>query len=50
MKRKRFSPEQIAKILKEFDQGITVQEISREHGVSSVSFYKWRQRYGGLDT
>jgi putative transposase len=50
MKRKRFSPEQIAKILKEFDQGKTVQEISREHGVSSVTFYKWRQRYGGMDT
>lgn len=50
MKRKRFSPEQIAKVLKEFDQGKTVQEISREHGVSSVTFYKWRQRYGGMDT
>lgn len=50
MKRKRFSPEQIAKILKEFDQGKTVQDISREHGVSSVTFYKWRQRYGGMDT
>jgi Transposase. len=49
MKGKRFRPEQISKILKEFEGGKSVQEITREHGVSPASFYKWRQRYGGLD-
>lgn len=49
MKGKRFRPEQISKVLKEFEGGKSVQEITREHGVSPASFYKWRQRYGGLD-
>ena len=49
MKRKKFSPQQIASILKEFDAGKTASEISREYGVSQAAFYKWRQRYGGLE-
>lgn len=49
MKRKRFTPEQIAKILKEFEAGKTAAEISREFGISQAAFYKWRQRYGGMD-
>jgi putative transposase len=49
MKKKRFTPEQIARILKEFDAGKTVAEISRDHGVSQAAFYKWRERYAGMD-
>jgi len=49
MKRSKFSPTQIAKILQEFDRGKSVEEISREHGISRAAFYKWRQRYGGMD-
>ena len=49
MKGKRFKPKQNSKVLKEFEAGKSVQEITREHGVSDASFYKWRQRYGGLD-
>ena len=49
MKGKRFKPEQISRVLKEFEAGKSVQEIIREHGVSAASFYKWRQRYGGLE-
>lgn len=48
MKRSKFSPQQIAKILKEFDEGKTAAEISREHGISQAAFYKWRERYGGM--
>lgn len=50
MKRKRFTPEQISAILREYDNGKDVQAIVREHGVSRASFYKWRQRYEGMDT
>lgn len=49
MKKKRFSPEQISAILREYDNGKDVQTIVREHGVSRASFYKWRQRYEGMD-
>lgn len=50
MRRSKFSPEQIAKILKEFDNGKSVEEISREHGVSTATFYKWRSKYAGLNS
>jgi len=50
MKKKRFSPEHIANILKEFDNGKSVEEIIRTHGVSKAAFYKWRQRYGGMNS
>jgi putative transposase len=48
MKKSTFSPNQIASILKEFDDGKSVEVITREHGVSRATFYKWRQRYGGM--
>jgi putative transposase len=49
MKKNHFSPSQIAGILKEFEQGKSVEEINREHGVSRATLYKWRQRYGGME-
>lgn len=48
MRKSKFSPQQIAKILKEFDNGKSVEEISREYGVSTSAFYKWRSRYAGM--
>lgn len=49
MKKSKFTPTQIAGILKEFDNGKPVDSITREHGISRAAFYKWRQRFGGLD-
>jgi len=49
MKKSRFTPEQTARILKEFDQGKSVEQITREYGISRAAFYKWRQRYGGME-
>jgi putative transposase len=49
MKKNHFSPLLIAGILKEFEQGKSVEEINREHGVSRATLYKWRQRYGGME-
>jgi putative transposase len=49
MKKSQFSPNQIASVLKEFDNGKTAEEITRDHGVSKASLYKWRQRYGGME-
>ncbi len=49
MKKKRFTPQQISSILKEHENGKSVEEIGRDHGVSRASFYKWRQRYGGME-
>jgi putative transposase len=49
MKRSKFNPTQIAKILKEFELGKDVDTLSRDHGISKATFYKWRQRYGGME-
>jgi putative transposase len=49
MKKSKFTPTQIAAILKEFEGGKSVEEISRSHGLSRATFYKWRQRYSGLE-
>ena len=49
MKKSTFTPAQIAGILKEFDQGKSAEELSRQHGISKASLYKWRQRYGGME-
>jgi len=49
MRKSKFSPTQIASILKEFDLGKEVEAIAHDHGVSKATFYKWRQRYGGID-
>lgn len=49
MKKKRFTPHQISKVLKEYEEGKSIEELSRDYGVSRASIYKWRQRYGGME-
>ena len=49
MKRSRYSETQIVKILKEAEAGVAVDELSRQHGFSKSTFYKWKAKYGGLD-
>ena len=50
MKRSRFTETKIVKILKEAEAGVAVEELSRQHGFSKSTFYKWKARYGGMDT
>lgn len=45
---KRYSEEQIVRILREAEGG-NAQEVLRKYGVSSASYYKWRQKYGGME-
>jgi putative transposase len=49
MKKSHYSDSQIIAILKQAEAGTPVPELCREHGMSSVSFYKWRAKYGGMD-
>lgn len=50
MKKSRFTDSQIIAILKQAESGTPVPELCREHGISSATFYKWRSKYGGMDT
>ncbi len=49
MKKSKFSESQIVKILKEYETGVPVQNLSRQHGISKSTFYKWRAKYGGME-
>lgn len=46
--KKRFSEEQIVKMIQEHKQGKSVSEISREYDVAEQTFYKWQQKYGDM--
>lgn len=50
MKKSRFTDSQIMAILKEAETGIPVTQLCRDHGMSNATFYKWRAKYGGMDT
>ena len=50
MKKTKYTDSQIMGILKQAENGVPVAELCREHGMSSTAFYKWRARYGGMDT
>ena len=49
MKGTRYSEEQIIRILREAEAGMPAAEVCRKHGVSEWSFYRWRQKYGGMN-
>jgi len=49
MKKSKYSDSQILSILKQAEGGAPVQELCREHGMSTATFYKWRSKYGGMD-
>ena len=48
LKKSRFTEEQIAFALKQVELGTKVEEVCRKVGISDATFYKWRQKYGGL--
>ena len=50
MKTSKFTDSQIMSILKQAESGTPVATLCREHGMSNATFYKWRARYGGMDT
>ncbi len=46
--KKRFSEEQIIKIIEEAKAGIKIEEICRKHGISKGTFYAWRANFGDM--
>jgi putative transposase len=52
MPRKKHTPEEIVAKLRQVDvlvsQGGAIAEAVRQIGVTEVTYYRWRQEYGGL--
>ena len=46
--KKRFSEEQIVRILQEAQKAKTEQEVIRKHNISDTTFYRWKKLYGGM--
>ena len=47
---KKMTEHQIVAILKEAEAGIPVKELCRKYGMGYSTFYKWREKYGGMET
>ena len=50
MKKTKYTESQIVNILKEAEAGVSLEDLSRQHGFSKASFYKWKAKYSGMDT
>ncbi len=49
MKRARFSEEQIIGILKAAEAAGNIRSVCAEHNITEQTFYRWRNKYGGMD-
>ena len=47
--KRRFTEEQIIGILKQAQSGMKIVDLCRIHGISDVTFYNWRSKYGGME-
>jgi putative transposase len=47
--RKRFTEEQIIRILKEYDGGKSAASICRENNIAENTFYRWKSKYGEME-
>lgn len=48
MARKRYTEEQVVAILRESAAGAKTDELCRKYGVSTTTFYHWRQKFAGM--
>lgn len=49
MRASKFTESQMMAALKQAEAGMSVNDISRQLGISPATFYKWRAKYGGLE-
>lgn len=50
MKKSRFTETQIVAMLKRHESGVAIKDICREAEISDQTFYKWKAKYGGMDS
>lgn len=47
--KKRYSDEEIVKVLQEAEGGTSVRDVCRKYNVTEQTFYRWRKRFAGME-
>lgn len=51
MQKSQFTDEQIVAILQQAEKGEkSISEVCRQHNISENTFYRWRTRFGSMNT
>ena len=50
MRKSKFTDKQIVEILRMIEDGAPVVETLREKGVSKDTYYKWKQKFNGMQS
>jgi putative transposase len=49
-KGKRYTEDEILKVLKEAEGGAAIAAVARAHGITDQTIYRWREKYGGMES
>jgi putative transposase len=47
--KKRFTEEQIIRILRAAEGSDSIREVCRKNNITEQSFFRWRNKYGGME-